>query len=405
VARIDARLPGPWLVSRRWDLWMFGGPASIAFGLLLWGYLTGGLDEATPPWLFLAAVVFVDVAHVWATTYRVYLDPEERARRPGLYLGIPIAAWVGGVLLHSLSAALFWRALAYLAVFHFVRQQYGWVALYRRRLGEASQLDRRLDDAAIYSATLYPLLYWHAHLPREFAWFLEGDFLPGLPASAATVLLPVHLAISAAWAARQLQLLATGRPVSAGKALIVTTTWATWFVGIVLLDSDFAFTVTNVLVHGVPYIGFTPAPGWPWRGSSSRADGLCTSHPCWPSPSSKNGRGTAPSGTTTPGSSRGPSSCRGRRCWPCWCRCWPYHRLLTTSSTRGSGVSGRANRRSASTSDSGGRAPIPRRKADTLGVSRSCRAARTPSSGDRTMAQVTLRGNPVSTIGDLPAVG
>ena len=32
-----------WLVSRRWDLWVFGGSAGLAFGLLLYGRLTGRL--------------------------------------------------------------------------------------------------------------------------------------------------------------------------------------------------------------------------------------------------------------------------------------------------------------------------------------------------------------------------
>jgi hypothetical protein len=39
-----------------------------------------------------------------------------------------------------------------------------------------------------------------------------------------------------------------------GKHLVVATTALTWLVGIVLLDSDYAFTVTNVFVHGIPYI-------------------------------------------------------------------------------------------------------------------------------------------------------
>jgi hypothetical protein len=160
------------------------------------------------------------------------------------------------VLLYSSSAALFWRVLAYVAVLHFVRQQYGWVALYRRRLGVRSRLDRLLDDAAIYSATLYPLLHWHARLPREFEWFIGGDFIPGLPAGAADLLWPVHLAISLAFLARQAYLFARGRPVSPGKLLVVVTTWLTWHVGIVALDSDYAFTVTNVLVHGIPYLAF-----------------------------------------------------------------------------------------------------------------------------------------------------
>jgi hypothetical protein len=200
--------------------------------------------------------MLVDVAHVWATAYRVYLDPEERARRPGLYIGIPTAAYVLGVLLYSASASWFWRVLAYVAVLHFVRQQYGWIALYRRRLGISSRLDRFLDDAIIYASTLYPLLYWHANLPREFAWFVDGDFIPGLPSWVAPALLPVHAGLTIAYAGRQLHLWATGRPVSAGKNLVVATTWLTWYLGIVVFDSDYAFTVTNVLVHGIPYLAF-----------------------------------------------------------------------------------------------------------------------------------------------------
>ena len=244
----------PWLVSARWDVAVFGGSAALAFALLVWGRLTGALENVTPPWAWVVTVLAVDVAHVWATAYRVYLDPEERLRRPGLYLGVPLAAYAVGVVLYSASSGTFWRVLAYLAVFHFVRQQYGWVALYRRRLGVSSRLDRVLDDAAIYSATVYPILWWHAHLPREFEWFIEGDFLPGLPTGAADALLPVHLLVSAAYVVRQVQLRAQHRPTSAGKDLVIASTWLTWYVGIVVLDSDYAFTVTNVLVHGIPYL-------------------------------------------------------------------------------------------------------------------------------------------------------
>lgn len=283
-AGIDARraCASPWLVSARWDLLVFGGSALLAFALLLYGRLTGVLSGGAPPWVFLLTVVGVDVAHVWATAFRVYLDPEERARRPGLYTAVPLACYAAGVLLYSASAGAFWRVLAYVAVFHFVRQQYGWVALYRRRLGQRGRLDRVLDDAAIYSATLYPLLYWHAHLPREFEWFIAGDFLPGLPKAAADWLWPVHVLITAAYVLRQLQLLASGRPVSAGKNLIVASTWLSWYVGIVVFDSDYAFTVTNVLVHGIPYLGLVWVYGRSrWRNAPSGTGRFFTPR-AWP---------------------------------------------------------------------------------------------------------------------------
>jgi hypothetical protein len=258
---------GRWLVSARWDVAVFGGSALLAFALLVWGRVSGTLAGVTPPWAWIATVLAVDVAHVWSTAYRVYLDPDERLRRPALYLGLPVAAYALGVVLYSASPGLFWRVLAYLAVFHFVRQQYGWVALYRRRLGPATALDRVLDDAAIYSATLYPLLWWHAHLPREFEWFIEGDFIPGLPSTAAARLLPVHLFITFVYVARQVWLRAQRRPVSAGKDLVIGTTWLTWYLGIVVLDSDYAFTVTNVLVHGIPYLALV------WRYGRGRFRG------------------------------------------------------------------------------------------------------------------------------------
>jgi hypothetical protein len=254
VAAPPAAASSRWLFSAAWDLSVFGGSALLAFALLAWGAATGALAEATPAWTWVLTVVAVDVAHVWATVYRVYADPDERRRRPVLYFGVPLAVYAAGVILYSGSSALFWRALAYVAVFHFVRQQYGWVALCRRRLGAHSTLDRVLDDGAVYAATLYPLVYWHAHLPREFEWFVAGDFIPGLPAGAARALLPVHVALMAAYALRQLWLAARGRPVSHGKNLVIATTWLAWFGGIVLLDSDYAFTVTNVLVHGIPYL-------------------------------------------------------------------------------------------------------------------------------------------------------
>jgi hypothetical protein len=271
-----------WLVSARWDVAVFGGSALLAFALLAWGATTGVLASVTPPWAWIATVLTVDVAHVWATAYRVYLDREERLRRPALYVGVPLAAYAVGVVLYSAGPAVFWRVLAYLAVFHFVRQQYGWVALYRRKLPSSTRLDRVLDDAAIYSATLYPILYWHAHLPREFEWFIDGDFIPGLPTEAAARLLPVHVAITAAYVARQVWLRLHARPVSPGKDLVIATTWLTWYVGIVVLDSDYAFTVTNVLVHGIPYLALVWMYGRGRFRGASGALGLVFRARGWP---------------------------------------------------------------------------------------------------------------------------
>jgi hypothetical protein len=147
---------------------------------------------------------------------------------------------------------LFWRVLAYLAVWHFVRQQWGWVAFSRAKAGEGS-VDRRLDQWVIHAVTVYPLLFWHANLPRAIAWFVEGDFV-GVPAWVGTAGAAAHWAIVGAWVGRQVWRGVEGLGVNWAKVQIVVTTWIAWYGGIVVFESDVAFTALNVLSHGVPYL-------------------------------------------------------------------------------------------------------------------------------------------------------
>lgn len=237
----------PWLFGARLDLALFGGTAVIALALAL----AGARGEDASEWSWIAGVLLVDVAHVWSTAFVVYLDPAEWRRRPLLYGGAPLALFGGGVALYAAAGpGWFWRAVAYLAVFHFIRQQYGWVMMYRARNGERDRLGRWLDGATIYAATLYPVIYWHAHLPRDFWWMKPRDFIAGTPPWIATAAGWIYAALLALYAARAL----VQRPVSWGKHLIVATTAACWYVGIVATNGDYTFTVTNVFIHGVPYL-------------------------------------------------------------------------------------------------------------------------------------------------------
>jgi hypothetical protein len=216
-------------------------------------------ERALPTWGFVLFIVAIDVAHVWSTIFRTYLDVDELRRRPGLYAGVPLACFFVGASLHAVSPAWFWRVLAYLALAHFVRQQVGWVAIYRARAGLRGSVDRVVDDAAVYASTLVPVLHWHAELPRAFHWFVDGDFhgLPWLAPWLPALDLLLVLAL-AAYALRAVVLTRAGH-LLVGKHLVVASTAATWWIGIVATDSDFEFSVANVLVHGVPYFALLHA--------------------------------------------------------------------------------------------------------------------------------------------------
>jgi hypothetical protein len=235
-----------WLFSPAIDLTVFGGTALAALLLVL-----VGPHGESPEWTWICGVLLVDVAHVWSTAFVVYLDPAEWRRRPVIYAGVPIACFAAGVGVYAAGGELgFWRMIAYLAVFHFIRQQYGWVMLYRARNGERDRVGRWLDGATIYAATLYPLIWWHASLPRSFAWMKHGDFVAGLPAWVVPPARVIYLGLLASYVVRA----AFARPVVWGKHLVVAATVACWYVGIIATNNDYAFTVTNVFVHGIPYM-------------------------------------------------------------------------------------------------------------------------------------------------------
>ena len=251
---MDNRSVQPWLASKTFDLIWIIGPAFFISGLVLAVVpLSGHFLVSVPPWVWLLCIVGVDVSHVYSTLYRTYFDPEERSRYRALLILIPLASWAMGIALYLCSSAFFWSILAYLAVFHFIRQQYGFIALYSRK-ENASRLSRRLDQCAIYSATLYPLIYWHAHLPRMFDWFVPGDFIFALPPSVAHGAWWVWLMVLGAQLTKEFIFLARGVPFNVPKNLFLWGTVISWYVGIILYNGDLPFTLTNVVAHGVPYI-------------------------------------------------------------------------------------------------------------------------------------------------------
>jgi hypothetical protein len=241
-----------WLFSRNIDLTVFLGSAVLSIFLLIIGSQIGVLHEETPDWAWVTTILMIDVAHVWATSFRVYFDVDELKRRPFLYLATPFFGYILGVALYSESPILFWRILAAIAVFHFIRQQFGWVALYRRKLNETNTTTYWIDTVTIYLATIYPLAFWMTNLPRNFEWFVQNDFV-NLPAIVERILFLIYILALVTYSIKTIYLLITERFLNIGKDIVVVTTAICWYLGIVAFNSDYAFTVTNVIIHGVPY--------------------------------------------------------------------------------------------------------------------------------------------------------
>ncbi len=255
-----------WLFSKTNDLvWLFL-PVWVTWAICFLVPSTFH-QQSLPFWFWILIIVGIDVSHVWSTLFRTYLDPEEFKAHNKILIKAPILAFMICFGVAFWSTALFWTILAYLALFHFIKQQYGFLMLYLGRYGIEVKNRFLKHSYVLYFTMLYPVVYWHLASGLEFNWFVEGDFL----------LLPQVLSnynLVEAWVQKSVPffnmlyfsfLLAWSiettyncyqkkQPFPTGLFLWTLTTAGNWFLGIVYFNSDFAFSLTNVVAHGIPYM-------------------------------------------------------------------------------------------------------------------------------------------------------
>lgn len=243
----------PWLSNPVREILLIMAPAllPVAAVLLFQNYFTQS-DVNTFWWVLL--VLAIDVSHVYSTLFRLYWDRSTVQKYKVVLYTIPILSFVVGFMLHAYDSLLFWRVLAYVAVFHFIRQQYGFMRLYSRQ-DNASRTNRLIDTVAIYAGTVYPLLYWHLHLTHQLAWFVKGDFYSINLTGWDTILFVLYGLVIAVYCCKEILMAVKQRFINIPKNLIMAGTYLSWYVGIVLFQGDLIFTLLNVVAHGIPYMG------------------------------------------------------------------------------------------------------------------------------------------------------
>ncbi|WP_240618436.1 hypothetical protein [Pedobacter yonginense] len=202
-------------------------------------------------WVIL--IVFIDVVHVYSTLYRTYFNSENLKKQKSLLIFTPIICYTVGVIIYQFNGLWFWRVLAYLAVYHFIRQQYGFMRLYSRAERQ-SWLFATIDKIAIYTATVYPLIYWHLSGIRNFNWFIDGDFVSYENESLLKVSVYVYVSIILIYVLKELKLIMMEKRFNIPRNLVIVGTFLSWYFGIVYFNGDMAFTTLNVVSHGIPYM-------------------------------------------------------------------------------------------------------------------------------------------------------
>ena len=246
-----------WLISKQIDILVMLIPVWVCW-LIAFLLPEIQLHSAIPLWVFVVVVIGIDVSHVWSSIFRTYLDKEEfKAHRKTLIFA-PIISFAFAFSLSAISIDLFWRYLAYLAVYHFIKQQFGFMRIYKAKNGDFRPKLIR-DNFVVYLAMIYPIIYWHLATDREFAWFMDGDFLSanlgsGIMQWVGWIGNSLYFLILGWWFVEELNARRKKGVFQLGKVLWVLTTAINWFIGIIYFNSDLVFTVTNVVAHGLPYL-------------------------------------------------------------------------------------------------------------------------------------------------------
>ena len=232
-------------------------PFFDAFFLILPGFLgvflyfflmQFGITEMNP-FLWFFVVLIADVGHVYSSLFRTYFHGEIRNKKRKLLFFVPMGSLFLLLFAASLGPAWFWRVMAYLAVFHFIRQQFGILKLFHSKRS-CLPLLQKIEILGIYSFTIGPVLIWHLNGPYPFSWFLENDFLffnLDLPEQ------PFNIFFFITWMVLIFIWVRNRDSFSWYRALFLFSTFVTWYGGIIWFKGDLSFTLTNCLAHGIPY--------------------------------------------------------------------------------------------------------------------------------------------------------
>ncbi|CAD0001692.1 hypothetical protein [Flavobacterium chungangense] len=244
----------PWIHKAKTDLLFIIGPSFFVLAIIFvfQDYITEiENDYSFYTWLFL--IVFIDVAHVYATLFKTYFVADEFQKKKKLLILLPIVCFVISMVLFSFGSLVFWSFLAYVAVFHFIRQQYGFMRLYARN-EEKKKTSVIIDNLAIYAATVYPMLFWFLSPDRKFNWFVENEFFHFENQKLLNILFWIYIGILMLYAVCTAFISIKNRFFNIPKNSIILGTALSWYFGIVYFNDDLVFTLLNVVSHGIPYM-------------------------------------------------------------------------------------------------------------------------------------------------------
>lgn len=164
----------PWLFNPVSD---FAGilalPLILCFTLLI-------LERSAAVALFQSLffyILIVDFGHIFAQWFRIFSNPMETRKSKTRYICFCVSTYfvIGAILMAPTLEAV--RSFTiYLVIWHFVKQQYGYIRIYSRTDGPKSKVVERLEKFFIQASMFYPVFYSH-YRPELKGFYWESGYI------------------------------------------------------------------------------------------------------------------------------------------------------------------------------------------------------------------------------------
>lgn len=103
--------------------------------------------------------IILDKSHLYATGFRVYLDPNFTRAKAIVSFGVPVVMFALAFLLAYTKHEYFWLAFAYLNIFHVIRQQVGLVNISNQKFANVSRWQQKIDSMAFHGVGFFSTLF------------------------------------------------------------------------------------------------------------------------------------------------------------------------------------------------------------------------------------------------------
>jgi hypothetical protein len=247
------RLLGKYFFSKKVDLIAFTTfiPVYLLYCIFFeTSFVT--LPPQPPYWFFILGWTLVDGSHVYSTLLVSYGDKDMFQQLKTLFLIVPIALLVSAfAFMYSGSPALFFYFLAYLAMVHFIRQEFGWMKIATRFDPAAPGWLMNLDKATAYAMTILPMM-WFMRKTQSGFWYQKGDLL-AIPDNIAEMAMTLYWPVVGVFLITNIYHSLKTKTVNLSKYLVFINTFFGWYMAKVHVQNTYLAVWLMIFHHGIPY--------------------------------------------------------------------------------------------------------------------------------------------------------